>query len=422
MFLIHARLVGFAAAALLPRGIAPAQPVIVLDGERVRDASLPARRRGVRRGMPAWRARQLCPEAHCRAWDEGEVAAAAERWHALCHDLFPRVEPDGWGAAFLSPAPPSPEAARSAMETLAAQALPGLGDALGAGAAAAKAVARIAGRLSAAGHANTPGLRLIFVPLGGEEGFLAPLPVRALKDEVPAARLAALERLGCRRLGDLQQLPAALLSQRFDREAGEALAQLARGIDPRPVAAAHPPPEVRVRLHLDGAPLSDAALERCARDLSRRLLEERRVCGALALEVEPAQGAPRRWERSLARPSLRAESLSAHLRALAAGLAPAEREALRAVSAVARRPGPLGGWRQQSLWGDAPRTRDAPRTPPAEAERRRAAAIAAVRARFGQASIQEGIPPGSVDTWRERRLALWDPWRQRPWPGSSSAR
>lgn len=433
--ILHVRLQGFAAAALAPRGTAPAEPVIVLDGERVCDASPPARRRGVRRGMPAWRARQLCPEADCREWDEGEAAAAAERWRALCHDLFPGVEPDGWEAVFLAPAPVMLEAARATLNALAAKALPGLGDALHVGAAPTKAVARIAGRVAASGRplpreaagtatveAPASDVRLILVPPGQEAAFLAPLPVRALKDEVPAARLAALERLGCRRLGDLQRLPATLLSQRFGREAGERLAQLARGIDPRVVAAAYPPPEARVRLPLGGAPLSDDALDRCARELSRRLLAERQVCTTLALEVEPLEGVPCRRERPLVRPSLRPEALAAHLRTLAAGLAAAEREALHAVSVVARRPGALPGWRQQSLWGETEQAREERDRPNARdgaddaaRARRLQAAVDAVRARFGQASLQAGAPPGAGDAWRERRLALWDPWRQHPW-------
>lgn len=440
--ILHVCLQGFAAAALAPRGTAPAEPVIVLDGDRVRDASPPARRRGVRRGMPAWRARQLCPQAAFRDWDPVAAAVAAERWRALCHNLFPRVEPDGWEAAFLAPAPPAAEAARATVDGLAGKALPGLGDALHVGAAPTKAVARIAGRLAASGRplpreaagaatveAPAPGVRLVLVPPGQEETFLAPLPVRALKEEVPAARLAALERLGCRRLGDLQRLPAPLLSRRFGREAGERLAQLARGIDPRPVAAAYPPPEVRVRLLLDGAPLSDGALDRCARDLARRLLAERRVCATLALEAEPVRGAPRRRERPLVRPSLRAEALAAHLRALAAELGAAEREALHAVSVVARRPGTLPGWRQQSLWGEAGQAReerDRPNARDGAADAARArrlqAAVDAVRARFGQASLQAGAPPGAGDTWRERRLALWDPWRRGACPDSSAAR
>lgn len=439
--ILHICLEGFAAAALAPRGTASAAPVIVLDGERVRDASPPARRRGVRRGMPAWRARQLCPEAACREWDEGEAAVAAERWRALCHSLFPRVEPDGWEAVFLAPAPVTAEAARAPLYALAAKALPGLGDALRAGAAPAKAVARIAGRLAASGRplsreaagaatveAPAPGVRLILVPPGREAAFLAPLPVRALKEEVPVSRLTALERLGCRRLGDLQRLPASLLSQRFGREAGERLAQLARGIDPRSVAAAYPPPEARVRLPLGGAPLSDDALDHCAHELARRLLAGRQVCATLALEVEPVGGAPCRRERPLVRPSLRPEALAAHLRTLAAGLAAAEREAVHAVSAVAARPAALGGWRQQSLWGEPGRDERADQAELAERAgaaadraRRLEAAVAAVRARFGQASLQAGAPPGAGDTcgaghtWRERRLALWDPWRQLPW-------
>lgn len=414
MAVLYVRVEGFAAAAAhraAGDGTAAAVPVVVVERGRVRDACPAARRRGVHAGMPAWRARQLCPEAAFREWDPDAAAAASDRWLALCHRLFPRVEPDGPGAALLAPCP-LPSAA-AAVAALAVESLPSWGHAFAAGAATGRLVARVAARLAARPgrlppaarpERPGPGARLVVVPPGAEAAFLAPLPLDLLAEEVAPQALEALARAGCRLLGDLQRLGADALAARLGRAEGERLARLARGLDPRPVACAWPPPEVRVRLPLGGAPLGDAALDRCARELARRLLEARQACAHLALEVEPEATVPLRRERRLPRPTLRAEALAAHLRALAADLPPPARSAVAAVTAAALRPAPASGWHQPTLWaGQAAR--------PADRQRRLEATLAAVRARFGHAALHAGA--AAPETWRERRLALWDPWRWR---------
>ena len=74
---------------------------------------------------------------------------------------------------------------------------------------------------------------LVVVKPGGEEAFLAPLPIGRLWG-VGKVTATELEGLGIRTIGQLAQMPRASLEARFG-SGGLALAELARGRDDRPV-------------------------------------------------------------------------------------------------------------------------------------------------------------------------------------------
>lgn len=73
----------------------------------------------------------------------------------------------------------------------------------------------------------------VVIPPDGVEEFLAPLPVSRLWGVGPKTS-ELLHKLGVQTIGDLQKIPPAQIRSRLG-EAGEALYNLARGIDERPV-------------------------------------------------------------------------------------------------------------------------------------------------------------------------------------------
>jgi protein ImuB len=88
---------------------------------------------------------------------------------------------------------------------------------------------------------------ILVVPPGGTAGFLAAQPVSVLADQDLAG---LLKRLGLGTLGDFAALPAHDVASRFG-DAGECAHRLARGLDPRPLAARPPPADLSVVQEFD---------------------------------------------------------------------------------------------------------------------------------------------------------------------------
>jgi DNA polymerase-4 len=87
------------------------------------------------------------------------------------------------------------------------------------------------------------------VPPGREREYLAPWPVGVLPGVGPKLR-ERLERINVRRVGELAEVPLAVLCGLFGNR-GRVLRDLARGIDPRPVVAHRPPQSVSRRTSFD---------------------------------------------------------------------------------------------------------------------------------------------------------------------------
>ncbi len=154
--------------------------------------------------------------------------------------------------------------------------------------------AGIADGAFAAGLAAERGL---LVPPGATVAFLAGLPVAVLERPELADLLV---RLGLRTLGDLAALPHAAVAARFGPEGARAH-RLACGLDARPPAPRHPPPDLKVVAELeppaDRVAVAAFVAKALADELAGRLRDLGLACVRLRVEAETEHGGRlvRRW-------------------------------------------------------------------------------------------------------------------------------
>src|SRR5436309_310806 len=165
------------------------------------------------------------------------------------------------------------------------------------------------------------------VSAGAVRAFLAPLPVRLLRARPELATLPeTLERLGVLTLGELAQLPAPAMAERFGHPGLLAL-DLARGRD-TPLEPRRPPEPVGERIELPEA-ASGPQLERALELLVARVLARRerrgRTIRALGLSARFVEGGTWRTRVTLRQPSAEADRIRTALGTRLAELpAPAE--------------------------------------------------------------------------------------------------
>jgi len=200
----------------------------------VSTASYEARVFGVRSAMPMAEARARCPQAAVLAPRFDTYRTISEIVMEALRELSPLVEPLSLDEAFVDlSAGPHDDLSPAGVTGLATD----LREAVrqrtdltaSVGAATTKTLAKIASE-----KAKPDGL-LVVAP-GSELDVLHPLPVRALWGIGPATG-TRLRRLGVRTVGDLAMLPEAEVRATLGESHGHSLAQLARGVDPRPVVA-----------------------------------------------------------------------------------------------------------------------------------------------------------------------------------------
>jgi len=239
-------------------------------------ATRPARKAGLRPGMTLPQARAVLPKLVARGRDEAGERAAAEALLDAAERISPRVEDAGEGLVFVDLSglhrhfPDERDLGRALIAAAKREGLPAR-----CGIAGSKLAAHVAASLP-----NSP----VVVPAGGEAPFLAPLPLARLAPEVSLA--GTLLRWGLTTVGDFAKLPAAEIAGRLG-EAGRALHDVARGLDPRPFVPRRPPPGFTEGMSLEWPlvtlepflGMAEAALER----LVRRLADH--AAGCVKLDV-----------------------------------------------------------------------------------------------------------------------------------------
>ena len=193
----------------------------------------------------------------CPEWPvPPDPGRAFEQVVSLVEELCPRVEVLRPGACAIGARGPARYfGGEEALAGKIVEAVTGGGFACQAGIADGLFAAQLAARAAAP---------VMMVPPGQAREFLAPYPVGVL-DSAEAAGLRPdsqgmtelLPRLGILTLGDLARLPASQAVNRFG-VAGGIAHRLARGLDPRPLAARPPAADLSVSAEFDPpAPLAE---------------------------------------------------------------------------------------------------------------------------------------------------------------------
>jgi len=262
--------------------------VTLLDPSgHVLDADPQAAACGVQPGQSARLARIRCPQARLVEADMAGCRQAMEALLGVLERTGDRVEPHGWGAAYVDLAdlarsredanPLCSETGRAIRGELALE--PALGWDHG------KFTAQAAARRTRPG-------RLLAVDKARERTFLDPLPVGLLPLEPEPLR--RLRFLGLRTLGQYAALPPGAVWQQFGR-AGLVALHCALGRDERRVVGRQEAPRLSARREYE-APLADrarlrAALGRLLAPLVQELHAGLRACGLVRL-VLSYEGGP----------------------------------------------------------------------------------------------------------------------------------
>lgn len=223
----------FVAVERLDDPLLVGKPVLVgFNGPRgvVATASYEARAFGCRSAMPMAVALRLCPQAVVAPPHFDRYVELSRAFHERLREAAPIVESVGIDEAYadltgLEPQGGAHEVARQLRERVRGE----LGLAVSVCIAGSRVTAKVG-----SDQAKPDGL--IEIPVGGDEAFLAPLPLRDLPLVGPklGERLAAA---GITTIGQAATTDARWLADRFGKH-GIALHDRARGVDPTPVVGA----------------------------------------------------------------------------------------------------------------------------------------------------------------------------------------
>ncbi len=291
-----------------------AAPLIFVRGKEVVDLCPLAARQGGRRGMPLQHARHLIGgglEIDMRSTDVTTEGKPLARWGA---EVSPRVEVEDESRIFLQLA--SNDSPRKIFDSLLQELLGQCGHRFLAAAAKNKLVAKIAVMLlreenpgsvfpasSVASLLRDGGSRLVVVKRGQEAEFLRSVPVSFLWP-FPQVVLERLRRLGIRRIGQLDEVPSALLRRHFDLY-GLQLRRCVQGDYPQQVADDYPPLHVRWErdINFNSSIRAEKLLNEAAGYLAEGLAADGLSAGMLQVRLITDAGKRVRERRALTRPA-----------------------------------------------------------------------------------------------------------------------
>jgi len=361
-------------------------------------------RRVTTAGLPPARVLVLwCPDWPTTA--DPDAARAFEPVVSLVEELCPRVEVLHPGACAVGARGPARYfGGEEALAGKIIETVTGGGFACSVGVADGLFAARLAARAAAPGTATV-------VPPGQAREFLAPYPVSVLDSE---ELTELLPRLGIVTLEDFARLPASQAVNRFGAPGGAAH-RLARGLDPRPLAARPPAADLSVSVAFDlPAELAEPvvfAAKALAEQMHDGLAARGLACVRVQVQVISADGQEhtRLWRHD---GLLSALAVAERVRWQLAGWRPGSASPggialLRLVpDQVVRAHG-----RQLGLWGDA------------VVSDRVARAALRVQAMLGHGAVTRPVPAGGRGPAEQATLVPFgdarDPERppDRPWPG-----
>ncbi len=251
------------------------RPVIVGGGRRgvVTTACYIARISGVRSAMPMFKALALCPDAVVIKPQMALYAAEGRKVRALMQELTPLVEPVSIDEAYLDLT--GTERLHGAapvvlLAQLQRRIKAELGLSVSVGLSSNKFLAKTASDL------DKPDGFAVLAPEDVER-VLWPRPAGFLHGVGPAFA-GALEKAGYRTVADLAAAPPGALEARFG-EGGARLAQLARGIDTRPVDPASERKSIGAETTFDTDLSDPAALEAILQTLAAKVGRRARAAG-----------------------------------------------------------------------------------------------------------------------------------------------
>jgi DNA polymerase IV len=383
------------------------KPVIVGGvGPRgvVASCTYEARAYGVRSALPSSQAHRLCPQAVFLPGRFDRYAEVSGRIHAVFEYYTPLVEGISLDEAFLDIGGalqlfgPAPQIATEIRARIQAE----LGLTCSVGVARAKFLAKLASEAAkprASLQGVVPGPGVVVIEPGDELDFLHPLPIEALWGVGPATA-TRLRRLGVTTVGELARVPAEALETALGRANGAHLGRLARGLDERPV---EPNREVKSVSHEETYPVDryDAGdlhveMVRMADSVAARMRRAGLAGRTVTLKVRYGDFSTR--TRSRTSPVLLSEGSA--IAALAALLlrevdvSPGVRLLGVGVSNLAS--AESGATEQMAFDLGSQDEHDPPRkSPPRAGLEQAAAAVDAIRGRYGPAAVGPAVLLGS---------------------------
>ena len=248
----------------------------------VSTCSYEARKFGVRSAMPAAQARRLCPQGVFLPVRMERYLEVSHQVFAILSDYTPLMEPISVDEAFLDISGTqnlfgSPEAiGREIKRRVRSE----LGLTISVGISYNKFLAKLASDL------NKPD-GLCIIPYDRALEIIRPLPVARLWGVGEKAR-QALERLGIKTVGDVQDLPTGWLAERMGAS-GQHYWELARGIDTRQVETHEERKslgrEVTFPEDIDDMQILQKNLAAFSAELCRKLRRDKLYCSTVTLKL-----------------------------------------------------------------------------------------------------------------------------------------